>query len=148
MSGKAAKVTVTETHHAILDQLAGSRTVPQRLIQRAQVILLAFAGVLNTVIAQEVGLDRRQVGLWRRRWQQSFDALVAIECREPRAALRRAIEDVLSDAPRNGSSGKFTAEQVTMILAVACETPDQSSHFSGRVDLTSGRGVSGSGSRA
>lgn len=126
MSGKAAKVTVTETHHAILDQLAHSRTVPQRLIQRARVILLAFAGVLNTVIAEELGLDRRQVGVWRRRWQQSFDALVAIECREPRAALRRAIEDVLSDAPRNGSSGKFTGEQVTMILAVACEPPDQS----------------------
>jgi transposase len=126
MAGKAAKVTVTETHHAILGQLAQSRTVSQRLIQRAQLILLAFAGVLNTVIAEEVGLDRRQVGLWRRRWQQSFDALVAIECGEPRAALRRAVEDVLSDAPRNGSSGKFTAEQVTMILAVACETPDQS----------------------
>jgi len=62
MSGKAAKVTVTETHHAILGQLAQSRTVPQRLIQRAQVILLAFAGVLNTMIAEEVGLDRRQVG--------------------------------------------------------------------------------------
>jgi transposase len=126
MSGKAARVTVTETHHAILDQMAQSRTAPQRLIQRAQVILLAFAGAVNTVIADEVGLGRKQVGVWRSRWQQSFDALVAIECREPRAALRRAIEDVLSDAPRNGSSGKFTGEQVTMILAVACETPDQS----------------------
>jgi len=126
MSGKAAKVTVTETHHAILDQMAQSRTAPQRLIQRAQVILLAFAGALNTVIADKVGLGRKQVGVWRSRWQQSFDALVAIECREPRAALRRAVEDVLSDAPRNGSSGKFTGEQVTMILAVACETPDQS----------------------
>jgi len=51
---------------------------------------------------------------------------VAIECAETEAALRRAIEQVLSDAPRNGSPGKFTAEQVTQILAVACEPPDNS----------------------
>jgi len=59
-------------------------------------------------------------------WQQSFDALVAIECRETQAELRRAIEDVLSDAPRSGSTGTFTAEQVTLILSVACEPPEQS----------------------
>lgn len=73
-----------------------------------------------------VGLARKQVGLWRRRWQLSFDALVAIECRETQAELRRAIEDALSDAPRSGSAGTFTAEQVTQVLAVACEEPEQS----------------------
>lgn len=136
MSGKAAAVTVTETQHAILLQLAESKTASRRLVQRARVILLGFVGMLNLVIAEEVGLHRKQVGLWRRRWQQSFDALVAIECREPRAAVRRAIEDILSDAPRGGSSGQFTAEQVTMILAVACELPGQSGrpidHWTGR----------------
>ena len=40
--------------------------------------------------------------------------------------LRRAIEEVLSDAPRSGSTGTFTAEQVTQILAVACEPPELS----------------------
>jgi len=51
---------------------------------------------------------------------------VAIECRESRATLRRAIEDVLSDAPRSGSPGKFTAEEVTQVLAIACEPVDKS----------------------
>ena len=73
-----------------------------------------------------IGRARKQVGLWRRRWQQSFEALVAIECRETQAELRRAIEDVLSDAPRSGSPGTFTAEQVTQILATACEPPERS----------------------
>ena len=49
---------------------------------------------------------------------------MAIECRETHAELRRAIEDVLSDTARSGSTGTFTAEQVTQILAVACERPD------------------------
>jgi hypothetical protein len=126
MSGKAAKIVVSETHRAILVQMAQSRTVPRRLAQRAQLILLAFTGTLNQVISENVRLHRKQIGLWRRRWQQSFDALVAIECRESQSALRRAIEDVLSDAPRSGSKGTFTAEQVTEILALACEPPEKS----------------------
>jgi transposase len=117
-------------------QIMRSRTARKQLLQRVRVIVLAFAGTLNVAIAEAVGLARKQVGLWRRRWQQSFDALVAIECRESHAALLRAIEEVLSDAPRSGSPGTFTAEQVTQILAVACEPPSQS----GRpIDVWTGR---------
>ena len=126
MSGKAAKIRLTEEQQNILQQIIRSRTTPKQLHQRASVILQAFGGALNVSIADEIGLARKQVGLWRRRWQRSFDALVAIECRESQAALRRAIEDVLSDAPRSGSPGTFTAEQVTQILAVACEPPENS----------------------
>lgn len=68
-------------------------------------------------------MGRRQVGIWRRRWQVSWDALIAIECTETTAGLRRAIEEVLSDAPRAGCGGTFTAEQVTGIIAIACEDP-------------------------
>jgi hypothetical protein len=126
MSGKAAKVMLTEEQEVVLQQITRSTTAPRRLVQRATIILLAFGGWLNRDIAAKIGLTRKQVGLWRRRWQQSFDALVAIECRETHAAFRRAIEDVLSDAPRSGSTGTFTAEQVTQILATACEPPEQS----------------------
>jgi len=126
MSGKAAKIMLTEKHESVLRRIHRSTTTSQRLVQRARIILLAFAGSLNVDIARIVGLAPKQVGVWRRRWQQSFDALVAIECCETQAELRRAIEDVLSDAPRSGSPGTFTAEQVTQVLAVACEEPEQS----------------------
>ncbi len=126
MSGKAAKIRLTEKQHEILKRPRGSTVAPQRLVQRAAAILMAFAGALNMTIANEVGLAKKQVGVWRRRWQESFDALVAIECRETQAQLRRSIEDVLSDAPRSGCPGTFTAEQVTEILAVACEPPENS----------------------
>ena len=126
MSGKAAKIMLTEKQHSILQQIVGSRTTPQRLVQRARLMLLAFGGMCNGAISGIIGLRRKRIGLWRRRWQQSYDALVAIECREPQAALRRAIEDVLADAPRSGSPGKFTAEQVTQVLAVACELAEKS----------------------
>ena len=126
MSGKAAKIVLTERQHSILQEMIHSTTAAQRLVQRAHLIVLAFGGMFNRAISGIVGLRRKQIGVWRRRWKQSFDALVAIECRESQAALRRAIEDVLSDAPRSGSPGKFTAEQVTQVLAIACEPADQS----------------------
>jgi transposase len=40
--------------------------------------------------------------------------------------LRRAIETILGDEPRPGAPAKFTPEQVTQILAVACEPPEKS----------------------
>jgi transposase len=126
MSGKAAKVIVTEKQLAILEQITNARTAPQQLIQRAKIILLAFGGMLNMQIPEQVRLNRQQVGLWRRRWADSWQALISIECHENHATLKRSIELTLSDAPRSGAPGTFTAEQVTQILAIACESPELS----------------------
>ncbi|MGZ3397342.1 MAG: IS630 family transposase [Isosphaeraceae bacterium] len=126
MPGKAAKITITERQQEILQTFSRSVTAPSRLRQRAAIIVLAFDGLLNEDIAQRVGLTHRQVGRWRRRWADAWDRLVDLECCESRAVWRRAIEAVLSDEPRPGAPGKFTPEQVTQILAVACEPPEKS----------------------
>jgi transposase len=126
MPGKAAKITITEHQQEILQTFSRSVTAPSRLRQRASIIVLAFDGLLNEDIAERVGLTHRQVGRWRRRWADAWDQLIDIECCESRAALRRAIEAVLTDEPRPGAPAKFTPEQVTQILAVACEPPEKS----------------------
>jgi hypothetical protein len=126
MPGKAAKITITERQQEILQTLRKSVTVPSRLRLRATIIGLAFDGLRHEEIADQVGLTRRQVGRWRRRWAQAWDQLIVLECSESRAVWRRAIEAVLSDEPRPGAPGTFTPEQVTQILAVACEPPAQS----------------------
>jgi transposase len=126
MPGKAAKTTITERQQDILLTFSRAVTAPSRLRQRATIILLAFEGLRNEEIAPRVGLTQRQVGRWRRRWANAWNRLVDIECCESRAALRRAMEAVLSDEPRPGVPAKFTAEQVTQILAVACEPPAKS----------------------
>jgi transposase len=126
MPGKAAKTTITERQQQILQTFSRSVTAPSRLRQRASIIILAFDGLLNQEIAQRVGLTHRQVGRWRRRWANAWNQLIDIECCESRADLRRAIEAILSDEPRPGAPAKFTAEQVTQILAVACEPPEKS----------------------
>jgi transposase len=126
MPGKAARITITENQQEILQTFSRATTAPSRLRQRASIILMAFDGFLNEDIAERVGLTHRQVGRWRRRWAKAWYRLIDIECCESRATLRRAIEAVLDDEPRPGAPGKFTPEQVTQILAVACEPPEKS----------------------
>jgi transposase len=128
MPGKAAKVTITERQQEILDEFSRSRSEPYFLRQRATIILLAFAGRLNEQIAPQVGLERHQVGIWRTRWAEAFDRLVLLECLDGPTALAKAIRELLADAPRPGSPGKFTAEQLAQIFACACEDPQDSGY--------------------
>lgn len=122
MAGTAAKIVVSERQQALLEEFRKSRTVGKCIGQRATIILLGFAGMWNEDIARQVGLNRQQVGVWRQRWRDAWEALCVWECTEPHR-LREAILDVLSDAPRPGTPAKFTAEQVSQIVALACEPP-------------------------
>jgi transposase len=122
MAGTAAKILITEKQQKLLEEFSKSRTLGKCLAQRATIILLGFAGMLNEDIALHVDLNRQQVGLWRRRWQAAWEALCVWECAEPHR-LREALRDVLADAPRPGAPATFTAEQVAQIVALACEPP-------------------------
>ena len=126
MPGRSRKLIVTERQHAILQSMTRSGTCPQAVAQRARMILLAFDGLANEDIAGHIGYERHTVGPWRHRWADAFERLVLVECCEKRSALPHAIEELLSDLPRSGSPSKFTAEQVTQILALACEDPEKS----------------------
>lgn len=126
MPGKAAKVVITERQQVILLQLSRSVTIAFQLRQRARIILLGFEGRLNSEIEERVGLGHDAVGRWRRRWQQEFERLTLVEGLEEPADLRRAVEGVLSDEQRSGRPTTFTAEQFTMIFAVACEAVEES----------------------
>jgi putative transposase len=126
MPGKAAKVVITERQQEILRQMVRSRSCPQGLAQRAQIILLAFDRLQNGSIAEQLGCERHGVGIWRRRWADAFETLVRIECLEGLSVLETAIEDVLSDNPRSGCPGTFAPDQIARIIAVACEPPEDS----------------------
>ena len=91
MAGSAAKVVITERQQQVLHKFSVATSLAKRLVQRATIILLAFAGIDNEVIARQVGLERHQIGIWRRRWQRAFNDLVRIECTEDVPALRQAI---------------------------------------------------------
>jgi putative transposase len=126
MPGMAAKVIISERQQEMLQTMAFSRACPQGLAHRAEIILLAFEGLKNEDIAKKLNCERHGIGIWRRRWQNAFQRLTVIECVEKPTALREAIEETLGDLPRAGCGGKFTADQIAQIIAVACEPPETS----------------------
>ena len=87
-------------------------------------IVLAFGGESNEAIAEQVGCERHIVGLWRRRWAQAFGRLVLVECGEKPSVLPRPTRTTGSPLC-SGWWGKFSAEQVTQIIAIACEPPEK-----------------------
>jgi len=72
--------------------LSRRRRIEARLQQRARIVLLAATGLQNKEIAVEVGLDRRQVALWR----QWF--------------LGGGIDALRKDAPRSGRPASVMAQ--------------------------------------
>src|SRR5579859_1921092 len=122
MAGTAAKIIISERQQKVLEEFSKSRTIGKCIAQRKTIILLGFSGMWNEEIALKVGLNRIQVGIWRQRWRDAWQGLCVWECTQTHR-LREAILDVLSDAPRPGAPATFTAEQVSQIVALACEPP-------------------------
>lgn len=127
MPGKAAKIQLSERQMELLEEIVASRTAQVRLVQRAQIILLAFQKRNNEEIGEVVGLNPQQVSVWRKRWKADWDRLIAVECSERKSVLKSEIETLLSDQPRKGRTPTFSAEQQAAIVALACEDPDEAS---------------------
>src|SRR5947199_8305239 len=59
-----------------LESIAGSRSLPAGLVNRARIVLMSAAGETNQQIARRLGLSQATVGKWRRRcWQQDVTGL-------------------------------------------------------------------------
>ena len=125
---QALAVHLSEQQQSLLRQIAHSRTQPHHLVQRAQLLLLAFEGLNNTKISQQVQLHRHQVRHWRQCWQDASERLTLVEqAGSNDKALTQQIIAVLSDELRSGAPAKFQVEQIAQIVALACELPASSS---------------------
>ena len=126
MSGKAARVRITERQQDVLRQFANARNLAVSLVQRSRIVLLAFEKRSNEQISIEVGLNPDQVGRWRRRWQQAWDKLICVECGGKPHELVDAIKQVLADLPRSGRPRRIDPEQQAQLFSAACENPEES----------------------
>jgi putative transposase len=108
---KAAAIQLSPGQERDLNELVRAHTTPQKLAERARIILLAAAGKGMDESAEELGVWRKTVRHWRRRWEAA-EASVGVAER-------------LSDAPRCGAPATFTPEQICQIMALACEEPER-----------------------
>ncbi|HUN43664.1 MAG TPA: helix-turn-helix domain-containing protein [Acetobacteraceae bacterium] len=108
---KAPAIQLSPEQEAALNAMVRAHSTPQKLAERARIILLAAAGKGMAETAEALGIWRKTVRHWRRRWTAA-EAVADIAAR-------------LSDAPRCGAPAQFTAEQICQIMAMACEDPER-----------------------
>src|SRR5436853_3785341 len=65
MSRAAAPLAISDGQREVLETLVRSHSAAHRLVQRAQVLLLAGDGVSNSEISEVVGVSRPTVLVWR-----------------------------------------------------------------------------------
>jgi hypothetical protein len=150
MAGKALAITPSERQIEILKSIERAHKTSQQLAGRAKVVLLAAAEEMNIDIAAKLDVDAQRVGRWRRRWAGAQFRLDAAEtevlaCRDGVSAdpscrgtanalaaaekdLERLLVETLSDNYRSGTPPKFTPEQITRIIALGCEKPEDSGY--------------------
>ncbi len=83
----AQAIELTESEMKTLNSWSRGRRTPTRSMKRAKIVLMAAEGEQNNTIAEQLGIDPRQVSRWRQRFVQK--RLAGIEKDLARGAERR-----------------------------------------------------------
>jgi putative transposase len=110
-AAKAPPIQLSPEHECQLKALVRAHCTPQKLAERARIVLLASEGWGVSETAEELCIWRKTAGHWRRRWLAAEGAT--------------SVAERLSDAPRCGAPATFTPEQICQIMALACEDPER-----------------------
>lgn len=112
----APKVTVTDEDRKTLERWARGRSSPVRLMQRAQIVLLAAQGQENKDIAGEIGVTRQLVGRWRSRY------------------VKHGLAGIEKDAPGRGRKATRRDAMAAKIIHATTQTkPPHATHWSTRL---------------
>lgn len=137
MSGPSPRlIGVSGRQRRGLERIIRRATSPQQQVRRARVVLAAAGRGNNVAVGRQAGMTRDRVRLWRERWGEAEEALLAAELEGDDHALEEVIVGVLADDPRPGTPATFKPEQICQIMALACEPPETSgrptSHWTAR----------------
>jgi hypothetical protein len=126
--GRAVEITVSDRQRGILEKWVLNKAgTPYRLVERCRIILLSAEGLSNTEQGRRLDVDRQRARRRRTRWASNEERLAAAEQEGATDKdLAKLLSSLLEDDGRSGTPSKFTAEQLTQIIAVACELPEES----------------------
>src|SRR5260370_35830901 len=86
---RISKVWLSQEQQDDFERFARSRTLAARLVQRAQILLMAAAHKPDREIAQALGIARQTAALWQERFVKQGNA--GIEKNAPRSGRPRPI---------------------------------------------------------
>ncbi|MCA1698889.1 MAG: IS630 family transposase [Actinobacteria bacterium] len=104
MAAHAKRIEIASEDRPVLEKLASSRTAERRLVERAQIVLLAAEGWPASEIAERVGC-------------------VAETARRQRARFEREGLDGLYDRPKSGRPLTHDQAARARLIALACTRP-------------------------
>jgi transposase len=107
-------VILGERRRRCLEAIAGKGTAPQRLVQRAKIVLAAWRGADNAAIARELRISVGTVRTWRHRF-----------CREGMPGL--------ADRPRPGRPPVYDLDVHLAIVAAVTSEPEADAQWSHRL---------------
>jgi putative transposase len=124
------KIELSKKVEELLLKISRQGTSQVREVERACLILMFSANMSNLKVKEISGLSVSKARRWRARWISFEESFKKIESDVSNKYLMRDLEqkirDCLSDAAREGSPAKFTAEAYCQILGVSLEDPKQS----------------------
>ena len=120
----APAILLNPEQRTALERLARARSEPARVVERAQIVLLAAAGLENKQIARRMGIMPETAARWRGRF------------------LEGGIATLYKDAPRPGKPRTITDRQVKRVVEMTLrQKPVNATHWSTRT-LAQAAGIS------
>lgn len=120
----AARLEIPSGEIAEVKRLERAPKTPQKVVQRARIILRAAEGASNNAIAQELGVSRPTVILWRDRF------------------AAHGIDGIVKDATRPGRRKSLSPDKIAQVVDATLNTkPEGATHWSVR-DMAKAQGIS------
>ncbi len=113
MSGSFTEIVLTDLDRSALERTVRSKTSEQRSVLRARIVLLSAAGQPDRAVAQQLGVNRHTVRLWRQRFGEQ--GLAGLE-----------------DAPGRGRKPVLDSKVKEAILTGAVQPPANRTRWSCR----------------
>ncbi len=111
----APTIELTQKERDRLKRLVRGRRTEVRVVMRAQIVLAAVRGLENREIAEQLGVTRETVGLWRSRFAE------------------KGVEGITKDLPRGGRKPTKRSRVESRIIRMTTQTePANATHWSTR----------------
>ncbi len=111
----AQSIELAENEIKTLTSWSRGRRTPTRLMKRAKIVLMAARGEQNKTIAEGLGIDRRQVSRWRRRF------------------VEKRLAGIEKDLARGGRKARKREQMAPLIIERTTQTkPSNATHWSVR----------------
>ena len=111
------RVTVPAADRARLEQLIRTRTTPQRVVERAKIVVGSADGESGTALVARLGVSRPTVTLWLSRYEA------------------HGVDGLMADRPRSGRPKQLTAAKAERLVRLVTQgrPPDGGTHWSSRL---------------